>query len=169
MWDWSADSGQQWWLDAVRARVPEAQRVIEAAAYSPPWFMTVSGDVAGANAPYQPNLRPGLEPLFAEYLVRAMQGLEARHGVRIHSLAPLNEPNTPYWVAGNRQEGNAFDPAGQSRMLLATANALRAHGSSALLSAMDETNPDTFVKDWSGYSAQAKTVVGQLNVHMRAG
>jgi hypothetical protein len=165
MWDWSADSGQQWWLDAVRERVPETQRLIEAAAYSPPWFMTVSGDVGGASAKYQPNLRPGFEPLFADYLVRAMQGLEARHGIRFHSLAPLNEPNTPYWVAGNRQEGNYFDPAGQSRMLVATAEALRAHGSSALLSAMDETNPDTFVKDWSGYSAEAKAVVRQLNVH----
>lgn len=165
MWDWSADPGQQWWLDAVRRRVPEDRRLLEVAAYSPPWFMTVSGDVAGAKEKYQPNLRPGFEAAFAEYLVRAMQGLEKRHGVRFHSIAPLNEPNTPYWVSGNRQEGNYFDPAGQSRMLLATARALRAHGSTALLSAMDETNPDTFVRDWSGYSDAARAAVRQLNVH----
>lgn len=165
MWDLSADPGQQWWLDAFRDRVPQPLRILEAAAYSPPWFMTVSGDVAGAALKYQPNLRAGFEPQFAEYLVRAMQGLERRHGVRFHSIAPLNEPNTPYWVSGNRQEGNYFDPAGQARMLLATSAALKAHGSSALLSAMDETNPDTFVRDWSGYSPAARAVVRQLNVH----
>ena len=165
MWDWSADSGQQWWLDAVKARVPEKARLLEAMAYSPPWFMTVSGDVAGAAKPYQPNLRPGFEPQFAEYIVRAMQGLERRHGIRFHSIDPLNEPNTPYWVAGNRQEGNYFDPAGQSRMLVATDAALRAHGSTTLLAAMDETNHDTFVTDWTGLSAQAKALVRQLNVH----
>lgn len=165
VWDWSADPGQQWWLDAVKARVPAAERLFEAAAYSPPWFMTVSGDVAGAAKPYQPNLRPGYEPQFAEYLVRAMQGLEKRHGIRFHSIAPLNEPNTPYWVSGNRQEGNYFSPEGQARMLIATDTVLRAHGAKTLLSAMDETNHDTFVKDWSGYSEAAKAVVRQLNVH----
>ncbi|MBW6532523.1 glycosyl hydrolase [Sphingomonas sp. RRHST34] len=164
-WDWSADPGQQWWLDAVRRRVPADVRVIEAAAYSPPWFMTVSGDVAGAGARYQPNLRPGFEPQFADYLVRAMQGLERRHAIRFHSIAPLNEPNTPYWVAGNRQEGNYVDPAGQARLLLATARSLAAHRSTAMLSAMDETNHDTFVKDWTGYPAAARAVVRQLNVH----
>lgn len=165
MWDWQADSGQQWWLDAVKARVPEKERLFEAAAYSPPWFMTVSGDVAGAEEPYTPNLRPGFEPVFAEYLVRAMQGLEQRHGIRFHSIAPLNEPNTPYWVAGNRQEGNYFSPQGQAAMLLATSAALRAHGATTILSAMDETNHDTFVQDWQGYSVEARRAVGQLNVH----
>ncbi|QJU60610.1 glycosyl hydrolase [Sphingomonas sp. AP4-R1] len=165
MWDWSADSGQQWWLEAVKARVPAATLLLEASSYSPPWFMTVSGDVAGAAKPYQPNLRPGQEALFAEYLVGAMQGLERRHGVRFHSIAPLNEPNTPYWVSGNRQEGNYFSPEGQARMLEATDRVLRAHRSGAILSAMDETNHDTFVKDWSRYSEGAKAVVRQLNVH----
>lgn len=168
MWDWSADPGQQWWLGAVKARVPEESRIIEAAAYSPPWFMTVSGDVAGGAKPYTENLRPGFEAAFADYLVRAMQGLEARHGIRFHSLAPLNEPNTPYWVAGNRQEGNYFSPAGQARMLLAADKALRAHGMTAIVSAMDETNPDTFVRDWSAYPDEARAVLRQLNVHTYA-
>jgi O-glycosyl hydrolase len=165
MWDWSADEGQQWWLSAVKARVPQDRLLIEAKAYSPPWFMTVSGDVAGAKEKYQPNLRPGFEAKFAEYLVRSMQGLEKIHGIQFTSLSPLNEPNTPYWVSGNRQEGNFFDPAGQSRMLLATAEALKAHGSKALLTAMDETNPATFVINWAGYTPQARAIVQKLNVH----
>ncbi len=165
MWDWDADPGQQWWLDAVRDRVAAKDLMVEAAAYSPPWFMTVSGDVAGAAKPYKENLRPGFEKQFADYLVLAMKGLEQRHGIRFHSLAALNEPNTPYWVAGNRQEGNYFSPAAQARMLVATSQALRRHGLTALVSAMDETNPDTFVKDWSGYDQAARAVVGQLNTH----
>lgn len=165
MWDFAADPGQQWWLGAVAKRVPADRLLLEAAAYSPPWFMTVSGDVAGAAKPYQENLRPGFEGQFAEYLVRAMQGLEKRHKVRFHSIAPLNEPNTPYWVAGNRQEGNYFSPQGQSKMLVATADALKRHGMKTILSAMDETNPYTFVIDWSGYSDAAKSVVRQLNTH----
>lgn len=165
MWDWDADPGQQWWLGAVRDRVPANRLMVEAAAYSPPWFMTVSGDVAGAAKPYQENLRPGFEGQFAEYLVRAMKGLEAQHKVRFHSLAPLNEPNTPYWVAGNRQEGAYFSPQGQAKLLLATAEALKRHRMTTLLSAMDETNPYLFVSDWLGYSDAARSVVGQLNTH----
>ncbi|MGV1681685.1 glycoside hydrolase [Sphingopyxis sp. NJF-3] len=165
MWDWTADPGQQWWLAAVKSRVPEDKRIIEAAAYSPPWFMTVSEDVAGGEKPLTENLRPGFEAAFADYLVRAMKGLEARHGIRFHSLAPLNEPNTPYWVAGNRQEGNYFSPSGQARMLIAADKALREHRMAAILSAMDETNPDTFVVDWADYPDAARAVVRQLNVH----
>ncbi len=165
MWDWDADRGQQWWLGAIRDRVPADQVIFEAASYSPPWFMTVSGDVAGATERYQPNLRPGYERQYADYLVLAMQGLERKHNIRFHSIAPLNEPNTPYWVSGNRQEGNFFDPEGQSRMLLATAEALREHGSTALLTAMDETNPATFVINWAGYTPEARAAVQRLNVH----
>jgi hypothetical protein len=46
MWDWSADASQRWWLDAIKARVRAP--IFEAFSNSPPWFMTVSGKVSGA-------------------------------------------------------------------------------------------------------------------------
>ena len=63
MWDWSADAGQRWWLDAIRSRVKSP--IFEAFSNSPPWFMTVSGRVSGAEKGIDDNLRPGSEALSA--------------------------------------------------------------------------------------------------------
>lgn len=168
MWNWSADAGQRWWLDAIRERVPADHRILEAFSNSPPWFMTVSGKVSGATNALDDNLRPGFEAPFADYLVRSMQELETRHRVRFRTLSPVNEPNTPYWFAGNRQEGAHWSPPAQERMLVATARALRERGSSAVVAAMDETNAQTFAMNWGAYAQPARDAIGQLNVHSYA-
>jgi hypothetical protein len=135
--------------------------LIEAKAYSPPWFMTVSGDVAGAKeqSPAQP--APGSEAKFAEY----PGGARCRAGEE-SPWHPVHQPFTPerteHALLGFGETGRratSSDPAGQSRMLLATAEALKAHGSEALLTAMDETNPATFVINWAGYTPQARAIV----------
>lgn len=130
--------------------------------------MTVSGKVSGAKDGLDDNLRPGSEALFADYLVRSMQGLEQRHRIRFRTLSPINEPNTPYWYAGNKQEGAHWSPAAQQRMIVATAQALRTHGSTTQVAAMDETNAQTFALNWAAYAAPARAAIGQLNVHSYA-
>lgn len=163
MWDWSADLRQRWWLDAIRDRVETP--IFEAFSNSPPWFMTVSGRVSGAQNGLEDNLRPGHEALFAAYLARVVDELQRRHRIAFRTLSPLNEPNTNYWHAANRQEGSHWSVARQSAMIEASAAALKARGLATLISAPDETNSHLFLRDWAGYPASTRAVIGQLNVH----
>ncbi|MCS0580437.1 hypothetical protein NX784_02435 [Massilia pinisoli] len=164
-WDWSADAGQRWWLDAIKARVTPRELILEAFSNSPPYFMTRSGVVSGNVNPLEDNLIPGLETKFARYLVRVTAELERRHGIRFRTLSPINEPNTPYWFSTNRQEGAHWSPEAQSRMFVALARVLSESGMKTEISGPDETNPQTFFIDWAGLSANAKAAIRQINVH----
>lgn len=163
MWDWSADANQRWWLDAIKARVRAP--ILEAFSNSPPWFMTVSGKVSGAEKRTDDNLRQGQEALFAEYLARVVDELQRRHGIAFRTLSPVNEPNTDYWHAANTQEGSHWSPQRQGAMILATHAALRARGLTTVVSAPDETNSHLFLADWVAYPREVRAAIGQLNVH----
>ena len=163
MWDWSADANQCWWLDAVRGRVRTP--IFEAFSNSPPWFMTVSGRVSGAEKGSDDNLQPGREALFASYLVRSVAELERRHHIVFRTLSPVNEPNTDYWFAANRQEGSHWSPARQAAMIDATATALAARGLKTVVSAPDETNSHMLLQDWAAYPAATRGRIGQINLH----
>jgi O-glycosyl hydrolase len=164
MWDWSADANQRWWLDAVRERTPAP--IFEAFSNSPPWFMTVSGRVSGAERAMDDNLRPGQEGPFAAYLVRVVDELQRRHRIAFRTLSPVNEPNTDYWsAASNKQEGSHWSPARQAAMIDAAAAALKARRLPTVIAAPDETNSHVFLEDWAAYPSATRAVVGQINVH----
>lgn len=163
MWDWSADASQRWWLDAIRDRVKAP--IFEAFSNSPPWFMTVSGRVSGAEKGTDDNLRAGQEAAFAAYLARVVDELQRRHHITFRTLSPVNEPNTDYWFAANTQEGAHWSPARQAAIIDATAAALAARGMNTVIAAMDETNSHTFLVNWEAYPAATRARIGQLNVH----
>ncbi|WP_369412057.1 glycoside hydrolase [Hephaestia mangrovi] len=163
MWDWSQDANQRWWLDAVKQRV--AKPIFEAFSNSPPWFMTVSGEVSGARKATDDNLRPGFERRFADYLTRVVAELERRQHIHFRTLSPVNEPDTDYWYAGNRQEGAHWSPARQAMMIEATAASIEARGLDTAVAAPDETSSQLFVTDWAGFPPAARAKIGQLNVH----
>ncbi|WP_235513041.1 MULTISPECIES: glycoside hydrolase [unclassified Sphingomonas] len=163
MWDWSQDVRQRWWLDAIRDRVKTP--IFEAFSNSPPWFMTVSGRVSGAEKGTDDNLRPGYEAPFAAYLARSVDELQRRHRITFRTLSPVNEPNTDYWFAANKQEGAHWNPARQAAIIDATDAALKARGLSTVIAAPDETNSHVFLSDWAGYPAATRARIGQLNVH----
>ena len=163
MWDWGQDANQRWWLDAITARVK--QPIFEAFSNSPPWFMTVSGRVSGAEKGTDDNLRPGQEAAFATYLVRVTNELQRRHHLTFRTLSPVNEPNTNYWFAANTQEGAHWSPARQAQMIDATATALKAKRLSTVIAAPDETASHLFVQDWAAYPPATRAAIGQLNVH----
>jgi hypothetical protein len=164
-WNWSADAGQRWWLDAIKARVAPQDLILEAFSNSPPYFMTRSGLVSGNVNGLEDNLLPGFETRFSTYLARVTAELERRHGIRFRTLSPVNEPNTPYWFSTNKQEGAHWSPEAQSRIFIALARVLRERGMKTEIAGPDETNPQTFFVDWAGLSADAKAVIGQINVH----
>lgn len=163
MWDWTQDANQRWWLDAVRDRVPGA--IFEAFSNSPPWFMTVSGRVSGAERRTDDNLLPGREPLFAAYLARSVAELQRRHHIRFRTLSPINEPNTDYWYAANTQEGAHWSPARQAAMIDAADTALKAERLTTVIAAPDETNARLFLADLAAYPPETLARIGQLNVH----
>ncbi|HEX7301826.1 RICIN domain-containing protein [Lentzea sp.] len=168
--DAAADPRQRWWVDRVKKDVTRW----ESFSNSPPWFQTVSGYVSGGFDPDADQLREDRIGDFASYLAQATAELERAHGIRFATVDPFNEPNTSYWrttlgpdgnPTGGRQEGAHLGPALQAKVLPAMAEALRANGLRASVSAPDETNPGTFADDWAGYPASARAQVGQLNVH----
>ena len=164
-WEWSADAGQRWWLDAIKARVAPQELILEAFSNSPPYFMTRSGKVSGNVNGLEDNLLPGFETKFSKYLARVTAELERRHGIRFRTLSPVNEPNTPYWFSTNTQEGAHWSPEAQSRIFIALAQVLNEYGMQTEIAGPDETNPQTFFVDWAGLSADAKAVIRQINVH----
>lgn len=163
MWDWSQDKRQRWWLDAIRDRIDLP--IFEAFSNSPPWFMTVSGRVSGAEKATDDNLRPGFERAFATYLARSVAELQRHHRITFRTLSPVNEPNTDYWYAANKQEGAHWSPARQAAMIDATDAALKAQGLKTVVAAPDETNSVLFLADWAAYPAATRARIGQLNVH----
>lgn len=173
-YDFDADRTQRWWIDALKDRVTRW----EAFSNSPPYFLTESGFVSGGIGD------GGSEQLaaedmdaFADYLVTVVERLEAEHGIDFGSLDPFNEPNTNYWstrlggdgwpTTASRQEGAHVGPARQDAMIAALDARLNEPGTTTdvPISAMDETNPSTFVTNWNGWGADAKAAVDQLNVH----
>ncbi|MGW6929196.1 glycoside hydrolase [Lentzea sp. NPDC054927] len=168
-WNFDADANQRWWVDQIKRKITKW----EAFSNSPPWFQTVSGYVSGGFDANTDQIRRDRVDDFATYLARVTQQLERAHGIKFDTLAPLNEPNTNYWgtqigpdgqPTGGRQEGAHAGPELQQEVLLATRRALDALRSRVGVSAMDETNPGTFVRNWNGYGP-ARDVIDQLNVH----
>jgi O-glycosyl hydrolase len=169
-WDWSADPGQRWWVDRVKQKVTRW----EAFSNSPPWFQTVSGYVSGGFDAGTDQIRADRVDDFATYLVKVTEQLEKKHRIRFDTIAPLNEPNTNYWgtqigpdgqPTGGRQEGAHAGPELQQKVVLALHRALEKSRTRATISAMDETNPRTFVRNWNAYDGSARAAVDQLNVH----
>ncbi|GGU28400.1 glycoside hydrolase [Lentzea flava] len=168
-WNFAADANQRWWVDQIKRKVTKW----EAFSNSPPWFQTVSGYVSGGFDANTDQIRRDRVDDFGTYLARVTQELERAHGIKFDTLAPLNEPNTNYWgtqigpdgqPTGGRQEGAHAGPELQQEVLLATRRALDRLRSKVKVSAMDETNPGTFVRNWNGYGP-AREVIDQLNVH----
>lgn len=173
-YDFSKDSAQRWWLDALKGKVTHW----EAFSNSPPYFLTQSGYASGGiNNATSEQLAPADMDKFAGYLVNVVDELEKKHGITFDTIDPFNEPNTNYWQTqipngatwptGGRQEGAHIGPQAQDAMVKALAARLAQPSTTtdAVISAMDETNPGIFATNWNAWSAQSKSLVDQLNVH----
>ncbi|MFD5300737.1 glycoside hydrolase [Streptomyces mutabilis] len=169
-WNEDADATQRWWVERIKDDIDHW----ETFSNSPPWFMTVSGYVSGGFDSSADQLKTESVDDFAAYLAGATKRLERAEGIEVDTVDPFNEPNTPYWgtqlgadgePVGGRQEGAHMGPELQRKVLQALAPALRKAKVKADISAMDETNPGTFARNWSAYSPADRALVGQMNVH----
>ncbi|PPK92645.1 O-glycosyl hydrolase [Kineococcus xinjiangensis] len=169
-WNPDADPTQRWWVDRIKGRVDRW----EAFSNSPPWFHTVSGYVSGGFDPNADQLKRESIDDFNAYLVGAVERLEDAHGIEVDTLDPFNEPGTNYWgtrlgadgqPVGGRQEGAHMGPELQQEVLRSLAEELRDADTDARISAMDETNPGIFARNWNAYPEDVRALVDQLNVH----
>ncbi|MFH8238795.1 glycoside hydrolase [Streptomyces sp. NPDC018321] len=169
-WNEDADATQRWWVERIKDDIDHW----ETFSNSPPWFMTVSGYVSGGFDSSADQLKTESVDDFAAYLAGATKRLERAEGIEVDTVDPFNEPNTPYWgtrlgpdgePVGGRQEGAHMGAELQRKVLQALAPALKEAKVGADISAMDETNPGTFAKNWGAYSPADRALVGQMNVH----
>ncbi|MHB9755153.1 RICIN domain-containing protein [Streptomyces sp. BYX5S] len=169
-WNEDADATQRWWVDRIKKDITHW----ETFSNSPPYFMTVSGYVSGGFDASKDQLKEASVDDFATYLAGATRRLEKAHGIKVKTVDPCNEPNTSYWgtklgadgnPTGGRQEGCHIGPAFQQKIVTALDAALKKARTTAVVSAMDETNPTTFVTNWTSYPADVKSRVAQMNVH----
>lgn len=172
-YDWSADETQRWWVE----RLAEDDQIThwETFANSAPYFMTESGYVSGGFDASAEQLKPEADEKFVAYLARVTEFLEEEYGIEVDTIDPFNEPNTDYWgttlrdgvAVGGRQEGMHVGPQRQVDVIRALAAELADTGTStdAVISAMDETNPDIFARNWAAYPADVRDMVQQMNVH----
>lgn len=169
-WDPDADQTQRWWVDRIKDEVTHW----ETFSNSPPWFMTVSGYVSGGFDANADQLKTQSVDDFAAYMVGVTERLEEAHGIDVATVDPFNEPNTDYWgtqlgtdgnPTGGRQEGAHIGPELQQQVIPALAAALDGSSTDAVISAMDETNPGTFARNWNSYPQSVRDQVSQLNVH----
>ena len=117
VYNWTADYKQ------VRA-VQEAIQVAAAAnntlhvdgiSLSPPWYMTVSRDVAGGVNGTQ-NIEQGNMTSYADFLLLLSQRLASDFGVKFETLCAMNEPLEMWWKAGSAKIGCSFTPDGARQM-----------------------------------------------------
>ncbi|MFC9618806.1 RICIN domain-containing protein [Streptomyces sp. NPDC056930] len=169
-WNENADATQRWWVNRIKDDIDHW----ETFSNSPPYFMTESGYVSGGFDASKDQLKTDSVHDFAAYLAGATKRLEKAEGIKVDTVDPFNEPNTSYWrtqlgadgePTGGRQEGAHIGPELQQKVIRALAPALKKARTGAQISAMDETNPTTFTKNWNTYPADVKDIVGQMNVH----
>src|SRR5699024_2909975 len=172
-YDFTADVTQRWWVE----QLAEDDQIThwEVFANSAPYFMTENGYVSGGFDGNDEQLRPGAMDKFAGYLAEVTDFLEDEYDIDVDTIDPFNEPNTDYWsttlengsLVECRQAGTHVGPERQKQVLAALQDRLQKDSTAtdADISAMDETNPGTFARNWRAYDEPARDAVGQMNVH----
>lgn len=124
VWNWSADFNQVLAVyEAIQLGTKREPIHVDAVAFSPPWWMTISKDASG-NVKGQPNLRRKDIPWFAGYLALVAEHFQTFWGIKFASLAPFNEALEGWWVKGGNHEAS-FWRAVDMKIMLATLKYMR--------------------------------------------
>ena len=170
VYDWTADENQRNITLAALKANPDLY--IEGFSNSPPYFMTNSGCSSGATDAGSDNLRADMVDDFAKFIAQTTKYFKDNFGITFESYSPMNEPDTTYWGALSwKQEGCHYDPGdSQSRMLLATREALDAEGlNDVLVVGMDETSIDQTITNLAKLSPEALEALGRIDTHTYGG
>jgi O-glycosyl hydrolase len=130
-YDWSKQSGQQWFLRAAKERGVET---LIAFVNSPPVWMTKNGHAQPDPTVGSTNLKEGYEDEFAVFLADVLEHFRDE-GLEFQYISPINEPT---WDWNNAwQEGNRYNNEDLRRVILALHQELKKRGLGAQISAPD--------------------------------
>lgn len=166
-YDYQADSLQ---LNMLKKAYKAAGKnaYVETFSNSPPYFMTVSGCSSGSKNAISNNLKKSCVSDFAEYLAHVSKHINDELGIKISSLAAMNEPFTNYWHAFSpKQEGCHISPGRmQSLVLTETAKAMKKAGLSDVdITASDETNTTLQLAACKKLSEDAWNAIDRISTH----
>ncbi len=166
-YDYSADAFQ---LKVLKKAYEAAGKdaFVEVFSNSPPYFMTVSGCSSGSKSAIANNLKKSCITDFAEYLAHVSKHINDDMGIKIGSLAAMNEPFTNYWRAYSpKQEGCHISPGKmQSTLICATAKAMEKVGLSCVdITASDETNTKLQNVACRRLSSEAWDCIDRISTH----
>lgn len=118
-YDWSQQSGQQWFLRAAKKRGVEQTLAF---VNSPPWWMTANGLVNCGTLTGSTNLPVGNEKPFGKFLADVLTHFQ-NENLPFDYLSPINEP---CWDWKEGQEGNRYNNDDIKRVVKAIDAELRA-------------------------------------------
>ena len=137
---------------------------VDAISYSPPWFLTISGDVAGGLGGAQ-NIDPVNMTAYAKFLTLLAQHLATDFGVVFETYSIMNEPLEMWWDANSTEYGCSFTPAGAKQMYAAMQQQVQASGLSWLQLAGVDSWPAITTKLLTGTYGGKAPPFSYLAVH----
>ncbi|MBV8926288.1 MAG: RICIN domain-containing protein [Bradyrhizobium sp.] len=159
--DWTRDAAQRRMLQEAKRRGAD---IFEAASYSPPYWMTVSGCSSGSKERGQDNLRPEMQERFVDYLATVVKHFHDAEGIRFESVEPFNEPDGN-WGAGGSQEGYSAPIATQNAVLPLLRSRLQRDGLETFVAGVDTNNISAAIGDLKQLSPAAVAAIGRFDTH----
>jgi hypothetical protein len=168
-YDWNQDAGQRKILLKIHHLKKNA--IYEAANYSPPYWMTISGCSSG-NVNGSDNLQNQYYDAFTDYLTTVVKHYHDIYGIRFRTLSPMNEPFSNWWKAYGSQEGCAFSQVNQERLIKTLYANLKKKDmlSYCTIAAMDANSMDESLRGIENYEKDGiLPFIGQINTHSYTG
>ena len=144
---------------------------VEAFSNSPPFYMTKSGCSSGNHNPAHDNIKEDAIDDFGKYLSDVCKYITESLGIRIKSLAPMNEPFSNYWkYYSEKQEGCFVSPGEiQSRVIISVSDALKNNKlDDIIVTSSDETNTVAQYISTKMMTEKALSEVGRISTHTYA-
>lgn len=140
-YDWSKQSGQQWFLQAAKDRGVDT---LIAFVNSPPVWMTKDGRARPGPESGSTNLKDGYEVQFATFLVDVLEHFKEQ-GLEFDYISPINEPT---WDWNNAyQEANRYNNDDLKKVILELYRQLQENGVAAQISAPDGVEITSLLDD----------------------
>ncbi|CAI7897628.1 unnamed protein product, partial [Closterium sp. NIES-53] len=159
-YDWTADGRQRRTMLAALARNVDE---VEAVSYSPPWWMTVSGDTAGT-VTGKCNLKPEYFQAYTEYQASVIEHYRTHWNVTFSTMNPANEALEGWWTQGHKNEGCNYGPEKLTTLIQLLTATLRKRKLPTKVAGFDSFVGATLRYTYK-FPAAVKAGLFRLNVH----
>ena len=162
-YDWTREANQR----RVLQEVMENYDIdgVEANALTGPWWMTVSGCVAGHVEPGVPNLKETYYDDYADYLVTVVKHFREQWGVTFQTISPFAEASQDFWKMGGNQEGCFHTNEQANRLVKLLGRKLEESGLPTTVSAPDEWSVGESIDVYQSFDDKAKSVISAIGAH----